>query len=169
MNEKPYIAVSRCLLGEKVRYDGESKPYPQLVAQLENEFNIIPVCPEVEIGLSVPRPPVQLVLINSEVRAQGREDSSLDITEDLTQFAQDFVKKHPKLAGLVLKSRSLSCGVGTTPVYPQLKLDDGLFAAGVAQFLQGIPMVNETALESKEALASFIDQVIQYATAQNKL
>ena len=60
MHEKPPIGVSRCLLGDAVRYDGESKANDTVIEQLGDLFELVPVCPEVEAGLTVPRPPVQL-------------------------------------------------------------------------------------------------------------
>lgn len=55
---RPAIVVSRCLLGERVRYDGGDKAEPETIAALASRFALIPVCPEVEAGMPVPREPM---------------------------------------------------------------------------------------------------------------
>ncbi|MFO7598158.1 MAG: DUF523 domain-containing protein [Desulfocurvibacter africanus] len=52
---RPAIVVSRCLMGEAVRYDGSHKHAPQILAALTSRFALIPVCPEVEAGMPTPR------------------------------------------------------------------------------------------------------------------
>ena len=79
---KPCIAISACLAGEAVRYDGASKPLPD-TDFFERHFQLISVCPEVGAGLSVPRPPVQLVQTQQGVRALGRDDPSIDVSNTL--------------------------------------------------------------------------------------
>lgn len=61
MDEKPKIGISSCLLGNKVRYDGRHKYDAWLVETLGKYVTYVPVCPEVECGLSVPRDPMRLV------------------------------------------------------------------------------------------------------------
>jgi len=56
MPTRPVIAISSCIMGQRVRYDGEIKHYPDLCQHLQNYFELFPICPETEIGLSVPRP-----------------------------------------------------------------------------------------------------------------
>lgn len=163
MNQKPLIAVSRCLLGERVRYDGDCKPELQLINDMEKYFSIIGVCPEVESGLSVPRPPVRLMKVNITIRALGVEDAALDITDGLINFAETFVDKHPELCGLILKARSPSCGIGNTPIYPEGMSGDGLFATTVAQLLPDIPMINETGLLSEQEIQIFVERVEYYS------
>ncbi|NNL07096.1 MAG: DUF523 domain-containing protein, partial [Gammaproteobacteria bacterium] len=86
MYEKPLIGVSRCLLGHAVRYDGESKPHSVVIDQLVKLFELVPVCPEVEAGLSVPRPPVQLSGSIDHPRVTGREDPELDVTVPMLAY-----------------------------------------------------------------------------------
>jgi len=167
MNKKPYIAVSRCLLGENVRYDGASKPLPHLVSKLEEEFNIVKVCPEVEIGLSVPRPPVQLIERDAMIRAVGVDDPNLDITDQVNNFAEDFLKANPLVSGLVLKARSPSCGVGTTPIFSEQFLGDGLFAARIAELKPDMPLVNETHIATDVEILEFVEKVKTYAINVN--
>lgn len=117
---RPRVATSACLNGEPVRYDGASRYLPAIDA-LGAVVELVPVCPEVGAGLSVPRPPVQLVRTGGEAapRALGRDDPALDVTRALTDFARDSALRLAALrvCGYVLKSRSPSCGLRSTPLF----------------------------------------------------
>ena len=58
--DKPLVGISQCLLGDAVRYDGQSKANKIVLEKLSDLFEFIPICPEVEAGLGIPRPPIQL-------------------------------------------------------------------------------------------------------------
>ena len=69
--QKPVVGVSACLLGQKVRYDGDHKHNAILVHQLGPLLRFRDTCPEVAIGLPVPRPPIQVVQVDAILRALG--------------------------------------------------------------------------------------------------
>ena len=131
------IGVSSCLLGETVRYDGGHKRSSFLVDGLGAHVEWIPVCPEVDCGMGVPREPVRLVAShvgNAEgsassgsLRMVGRESG-----RDWTQRMQAAVKtrltalSRLELSGYVLKSKSPSCGKEGVPVFQG---DEGLGAS----------------------------------------
>ncbi|MDH5661345.1 MAG: DUF523 domain-containing protein, partial [Gammaproteobacteria bacterium] len=58
---KSKIAVSSCLLGEAVRYDGTDKHVEYITQKLAHEYTLISLCPEMAVGMGVPRPPIHLV------------------------------------------------------------------------------------------------------------
>ena len=152
------IAVSACLLGERVRYDGAQKRHP-LIMKLADEFKLQPFCPEVAIGLGVPRAPVQLVATSAGIRAQGVTDPTHDITDRLEAYAQTQCEALKACAGMIFKSRSPSCGLGSTPLFDQrgeqTSRTDGLFAAQLRDGLPGWPMVEESTLVTDEDVAVF--------------
>lgn len=103
--EKPYILVSACLLGAPTRYDGKSKKYPG-IEELTKYFNVIPVCPESDGGLEIPRPP-------SEIRGERVvSKTGKDVTEAYNKGAEGALsvaqRFHVKFC--ILKERSPSCG-----------------------------------------------------------
>lgn len=153
------IAVSACLLGERVRYDGAEKRNG-LIMMLAKKFTLIPFCPEVAIGLGVPRAPVQLVASLSGIRAQGVNDPAHDITNKLQAYAQTQCDELKACAGIIFKSRSPSCGLGSTPLFDlrgeQISKTYGLFAAPLHECLMGRPMVEESTLLSDKDIESFI-------------
>ena len=133
------VAISACLLGAPVRYDGGSKPVSE-VLELAEKVDVVRVCPETASGLPVPRPPAEQ-LGGRVLLADGR-----DVTAEFDLGAQrclDAVIRSPvRLA--VLKAKSPSCGVGL--VYDgtysgRLVPGQGVFAARLER--EGICVVTE--------------------------
>ena len=116
-NDKPLVGVSRCLLGDAVRYYGESKANQIILEQLSQIFELIPVCPEVEAGLSIPRPPVRLTGSIENPRLTGRDDPSIDVTDIMQRYCNKKPAELKHLTGFIFKSRSPSCGLNSTPVF----------------------------------------------------
>ena len=103
MKEK--LLVSACLLGVPCRYDGKSKPNPKVQA-LEEKYELIPICPEVDGGLETPRLPCEMKG-NRIIREDG-----LDLTEPFSKGAEIalMTAKRCNCKAAVLKEKSPSCG-----------------------------------------------------------
>jgi uncharacterized protein YbbK (DUF523 family) len=142
---------------------------------------MMPLCPEAGAGLGVPRPPVQLVQLEGEMRAIGRDNPQLDVTEELTAFAHSqaaTLSATPGLCGHIFKSRSPSCGLGSTPIYTaqdQISLSgSGLYAGIISTQLPWLVFSEETQLDSPTACAEFFDKLLvvqhlQHAAEQEEL
>ncbi|MFV9616647.1 MAG: DUF523 domain-containing protein [Gammaproteobacteria bacterium] len=167
-NDRPLVGVSRCLLGDAVRYDGQSKANQIVLQQLSQLFELIPVCPEVEAGLSIPRPAVQLTGSIKKPRLIGRNDPSLDITD----LMQDYCKTRPAelnhLSGFIFKSRSPSCGLNSTPVFINeqciTETGRGIFAKYLCTTYPNLPVIEDTELETENLLDTFAQAVQKYHT-----
>lgn len=151
------IAISSCLTGQRVRYDGDSKPLALPDAWHAANIHLLPICPEVAAGLGVPRPPVQLIATDDGgVCARGRDDPTLDVTDALRAQARRTLAElaaTPQLCGYVWKSRSPSCGLGSTPLFDrdgkhEIRQGSGLQAQHVAAHLPWLIHCEETALQS---------------------
>ena len=105
------LGISGCLLGQKVRYDGNHQRDSYITLTLRKYFEFVPVCPEVAIGLGVPRPPIRLVGNPAAPRAVGVADPTLDVTRKLTVYGQRMARTLDDISGYILKSRSPSCGM----------------------------------------------------------
>lgn len=105
------LGVSQCLLGEKVRFDGGHKRNHFLTDVLSELVEFRSVCPEVAIGLGIPRKPIRLVLANGETRVLGVENPELDVTEALVAQAEHAAEQMPDICGYVFMQNSPSCGV----------------------------------------------------------
>ncbi len=111
------VAISECLTGVAVRYDGsdagESFPHEAF----EGLFSYLPICPEVGIGMGVPRPPIQLVGDPARPRVLGVRDPEIDVTAALERYARARSEELRDVYGYVFVERSPSCGLHSVPVY----------------------------------------------------
>lgn len=156
------IGVSACLLGEPVRYDGAHKRNA-IVAALAREFELVPVCPEVGIGLGVPRPAIQLEGDATAPRAVGVSVREIDVTEALLDFGARTARELEGLCGFIFKSRSPSCGVNSTPVHlagGAIQADGrGLFARALMATLPHLPVEENDGLADPLRLEDFLRRV----------
>jgi len=158
------------LLGENVRYDAQVKHFPELNAFLQTHFELISVCPEVEIGLSVPRPPVQLVQStspdSSSHKIVGRDDPSIDITHDMQIYCQQRPAQLNSIHGYIFKSKSPSCGIRNVPLFnesgQQTGVTRGAFADAIVQLYPELPITDETRLSSLKTLEDFLQRTRDY-------
>ena len=164
---KAKIGVSSCLLGNAVRYDGSHKYCRHIADAMDEQFALIAFCPEMAIGLGVPRPPIQLVSIADRIRLRGVDDPQQDVTRDIQAYAQSISPELETLSGYILKARSPSCGVADVPVYrvdgsTTAETASGLFAQAIQNLLPDLPLSNEEALLDEEARSDFISRVLSY-------
>jgi uncharacterized protein YbgA (DUF1722 family)/uncharacterized protein YbbK (DUF523 family) len=112
---RPVIVLSKCLELEACRYNGQKIRAP-FVLQLMPHVETNPVCPEVEIGLGIPRDPIRLVTLGGSQRLV-QPTTERDLTEAMGSFSDDYLGALENVDGFILKSRSPSCGIKDTKVY----------------------------------------------------
>jgi uncharacterized protein YbbK (DUF523 family) len=161
MGDRPRVGISRCLLGDQVRYDGGHKHEPSLIDALGAHVEWVPVCPELEVGMGVPREPIQLVTAadGSRVRLAG-VDSGADWTDRMQLWAAEKIAalQALSLSGFVLKSRSPTCGPHAVPVRNG-EPSPGMFAQALMAAMPDLPVEDEERLRDPEARASFMARV----------
>lgn len=160
------IAVSACLLGETVRYDGGHRHDRYLTGILARFCELVPVCPEVEVGLSVPRPVLRLVREGDEVRVIMPE-TGRDLTRRMRSYAEDRVAEliEKDVSGCILKSKSPSCGLRartSTPEGRPAKSASGLFAHMLRKRLPNLPVIEEGPLHDPRLRENWIERVFAY-------
>ncbi len=140
--------VSRCLGFGVCRWNGEVLDC-RLVDELKNEVDFIPVCPECEIGLGRPRPPILLVRKNSALTLM-QPATGLDLTFKMVTFAEKFLQSLPQVDGFFLKCKSPSGGLAGIPIYDTLDAESplnkngtGFFAQAAHRFFPDTPKVDE--------------------------
>lgn len=159
------IGTSTCLLGERVRYDGRHKRHGYLVRTLARTVECVPICPEVAIGLGVPRPPIELVANAADVRALGVREPALDVTPRLRTHAARVTREFSDISGYVFKSGSPSCGLRDVRVrVPEgrARRGRGIFAAALMARRPLLPTADERQLDKPAARDSFLAQVFFY-------
>jgi uncharacterized protein YbbK (DUF523 family)/uncharacterized protein YbgA (DUF1722 family) len=159
---KALVGVSACLLGEEVRYDGAHKLDAFVSGKLARLVELRPVCPEVDIGLGIPREPIRLETSGNGTRLVATE-SGKDLTAAMEDYASTKVRElHAEaICGYVLKSRSPSCGLGSAPI-AGAENGDGLFAAALRRLCDQLPIAEETGLGEPGDRELFLARVLAY-------
>jgi uncharacterized protein YbbK (DUF523 family)/uncharacterized protein YbgA (DUF1722 family) len=161
------LGVSSCLLGQAVRYDGGHKRDAFVMDTLAEYFRFVPVCPEVEMGMSTPREALRLVHSKSGNRMVGRKTGT-DHTAAMNRYAKRRVAALRKLDlhGYVLKKGSPSCGMERVRTYTEkgmpLGSDSGLFAAALMDAMPLLPIEEEGRLKDPALRENFIVRVFAY-------
>jgi uncharacterized protein YbgA (DUF1722 family)/uncharacterized protein YbbK (DUF523 family) len=170
-HDLPRIGISRCLLGDEVRYDGGHKRDAFLVTTFGRFVEWVPVCPEVEVGMGTPREPIELVASGNgtpagaqRVRLLGVE-SRQDWTDRMAAFSASRVRElaSANLAGYVLKQDSPSCGLERVRVDGRVARNGrGLFAEALVGALPYLPVEEEGRLNDPALRENFIERVFAY-------
>lgn len=139
-----------------------------IVKDLQPFIEVITVCPECDIGLGVPRYPIRL--INGEKMRLVQTATGEDITEKMQIFVNGFLDKLQAVDGSILKSKSPSCGFGTTKVFasadshePLHRQGTGIFAKEVSDRLANISLIDEIALMDPEKRDHFFTRIFMHA------
>ncbi len=165
--EKIKIGISSCLLGERVRYDAGHKHDKYITDTLGRYFEWVPVCPEVEYGLPVPREPMRLVG-NTDSPRLMTVHTGFDHTEGMLKWAEKKLKELEKanLCGFIFKSRSPSSGIGGVKVYTLSGMPSrrgtGLFGGAFMQKFPLIPVIDEGRLHDLSLRENFVERVFVY-------
>lgn len=174
MHPKIKIGISSCLLGEKVRYDGGHKWEQFLTDTLGQYVDLVPVCPEKECGLGVPREPMRLVGDPAAPRLLTVHTRQ-DYTERMVNWTQNRLEElaQENLRGFIFKSGSPSSGMARVKVYDAhgvpAKRGIGLFAAGFMARFPLVPVEDEGRLHNPQIRENFIARVFVLGRWQEML
>lgn len=166
------IGISQCLLGDHVRYDGGHKRDTLLADTLSRQVEWVPVCPEVEAGLGVPREPMRLEGSPHSPHLVAIT-SGVDHTVVMHQFSARRLRelKRLDLSGYVFKARSPSCGIGEVPLVSAQGVETpdgvGLFARALLAHFPLLPVEDEVRLHDPQILKDFLKRVSDYHRSRN--
>lgn len=165
------LAVSSCLLGNNVRFDGGHKRDRFITDLLSKYASFVSFCPEV-LAFDAPRPSIRLVKKSGDFEIISNKTGE-NLTESLNkqnEFELDRIKKQ-KLSGIILKSKSPSCGFGSTKIYlPSGQSEgktDGLFATLCKQHFPNLPIEEESRLIDPWLRENFIMHLFSYNRFEN--
>ena len=134
------VIISACLLGHLCRYDGKTKKTTEIVEAFK-DYEVIPFCPEAPL-FGTPRERVSVVQIDGQNRIIT-DNTNIDVTKLLEDEINSFIEKNPDADKIILKSKSPSCGLGTTPIVNKekevIKHGNGIAAE---MFLEKLPHIN---------------------------
>ena len=155
---RPRIVVSRCLGYEACRYNGEIIDVSWR-SDLDKLSEVITVCPEVLAGLGVPRLPINLYREDGRTRVI-QEETGLDVTETLESASDAFLSNQGPIDGFILKSKSPSCGLGTTNIMlgESFEIGSGVFAQKAMEKYGDVVFIDESGLV-RMGVEAFLGQV----------
>lgn len=156
------IGISSCLLGQAVRYDGGHKHDSYITGTLGQYFEFHPFCPEVAIGLGIPRPTIRLTSIDGQIRSVGTMDQQVDVTDRLADYAYQLKDRHADLCGYILKKDSPSCGMERVKVFngqQPRKEGVGIYAAELMRLNPLLPVEEEGRLGDPGLRENYIQRV----------
>ncbi len=162
------VGISSCLLGESVRYNGGHKHSRFCTEQLANYFEFRSFCPEVAIGLGIPREPIRLQGDWTQPRVVGTNDASKDVTQPLIDYSHevaDGFERSPVSAYIFMKD-SPSCAVYSAKVYTDKgvhqKKRAGIFANIIRERFPLLPVEEAGRLNDAVLRENFIARVYVY-------
>jgi uncharacterized protein YbgA (DUF1722 family)/uncharacterized protein YbbK (DUF523 family) len=164
---KPIIVVSKCLGFDSCRFNGQMIE-DEFVRKLERYIQFFPVCPEVEVGLGIPRFPVRLVQVGIEERLI-QPSTGVDITPKMKSFIAKFKAQLDAVDGFIFKNRSPSCGPGDVKVYQHVDKpiiaakSGGLFANAMNQLFPGTAIEDEGRLRNFKIREHFLTKLFTLA------
>jgi len=168
MKEKIRIGVSSCLIGEKVRWNGDHKQDRYVREILSRYFEYIPVCPEVEVGMGVPRETVALYG-DPEKPSMISKKTQTDWTKPMEKYIKSRINtlSADDLCGYIFKSKSPSCGMGRVPLYSEfgshkVKHGPGMFANAFINSFPLVPTEEEGRLNDPRIRENFIVRVFSF-------
>jgi uncharacterized protein YbbK (DUF523 family)/uncharacterized protein YbgA (DUF1722 family) len=161
---RPKIAISACLLGQRVRFDGQGKRAPWLRNELSQHVTWLPLCPEVGIGLRVPRDTLRLV-----DSPQGARLITTSSGEDHTHsmkrwsFARLEELEGGRVDGFILTSKSPSCGLSRVRIYDNNQVPSasqrGVFAEAVKEKFPLLPVEESGRINDPQLRGLFVERV----------
>ena len=166
MPNKVKIAVSSCLLGEAVRYDGTDKHINYITDQLALNYNLISLCPEMAIGMGVPRPPIHLFESNDHIQVVRVDNPDNNMTIPLVNYAKNVVEVYGDISGYIFKKHSPSCGTKNVKVMTEHgeyeRRGQGIYAATIISALPLLPVIDEEDFLDESLRAEFLQKVENY-------
>jgi len=161
------VGISSCLMGESVRYNGGHKRSRLCLEQLAKVFDYRPFCPEVAIGMGVPREPIRLVGSKAAPRAVGLKHPEMDVSAPLLESGRNWAQQNADLCGYVLMQKSPSCGLNSTKIYrgdaPLPGGHAGMFVRGLVEANPLLPVEEEGRLHDAVLRENFVARVFAYS------
>ncbi len=165
MNTQPVIGISGCLTGSAVRFDGGHKRMGFVMDALSQWVTFKPVCPEMAIGLPVPRPALRLVQTSEgDIRMRFSHAPHDDVTQKMATFADSYISQQSHLSGFIVCAKSPSCGMERVRLYDDKgnrgrKEGVGLFTGTLLEKFPWLPVEEDGRLHDPVLRENFVERV----------
>ncbi len=178
---KPYmtilIGLSACLAGQEVRFDKSHKKSNFCMEELARHVEFKTYCPEVAIGLPIPRPTIRQIKEGDLIKV-SRPDGSGDVTQALTEYGQEIAHKIEDLSGFIFTAKSPSCGMERVKVYHNdeegkakgsEQTGIGMFAKQIMEINPALPCEENGRLNDPAIRENFVLRVFAFNTWQEMI
>jgi uncharacterized protein YbgA (DUF1722 family)/uncharacterized protein YbbK (DUF523 family) len=164
---RPRLVVSKCLEFAKCRYNGDVISDP-VIKRLQSFVDFFPVCPEVEIGLGIPRESIRIVEMDG-VRQLVQPSTTKDFTTSMEAFSSQFLTSLKDIDGFILKGKSPTCGIKDVKIYsglskaPVVAKGSGYFGKAVLEHFGSFGIEEEGRLSNYSIREHFLTKIFTYA------
>ncbi|MEH0689910.1 DUF523 and DUF1722 domain-containing protein [Vibrio cholerae] len=164
MEKQITIGISSCVLGEKVRFDSGHKISKFVTKELAPFFEFMPICPEVGMGMPVPRPTIRLMSNDERIALVETKDSSKDHTDAMIRYSQQKVASlvDEELCGYIVCAKSPTCGMERVKVYRKAGAENigvGLYTQQLMEQMPWLPVEEDGRLNDPVLKENFITRV----------
>jgi uncharacterized protein YbgA (DUF1722 family)/uncharacterized protein YbbK (DUF523 family) len=171
---KPKLGISACLMGDEVRFNGGHKESHLCTRELTEYFEFVTACPEVAIGMGIPREPIRLVGDPQNPQAIGSVNSALNVTASLAAYGVQMAEELGDICGYIFMQKSPSCGLERVKVYREngAPVDGGgrgIYAQAFCERHPNLPVEEDGRLNDAVLRENFITRVFAYAAWQELL
>ncbi|GAD89139.1 hypothetical protein VHA01S_015_00360 [Vibrio halioticoli NBRC 102217] len=163
-NTSIQIGISACVLGEKVRFDSGSKASKFVTKELAPFFDFVPVCPEVGVGMTVPRPTIRLVSEEQRIALVETKDPTKDHTDKMIDYSNNKVDEltQTELCGYIVCAKSPTCGMERVKVYTKAGASNegvGLYTDVLMKKMPWLPVEEDGRLNDPVLKENFISRI----------
>ncbi len=162
------VGISSCLLGNEVRFDGGHKHSTICTNHLSHYFDFIAECPEVGIGMSIPRKPIRLIGDVQSPKVVAVHDNNINYTNEMKTYSERKAKQYSsELCGYIFMKNSPSCGLFRVKVYqengyPAAEPGRGIYASAITKQSPLLPVEESGRLSDPHLRENFIARVFAY-------
>ncbi len=164
MEDAIVVGISSCLLGEKVRFDSGHKQSSYVNKELVDYFEFVSICPEVGMGLPVPRPTIRLITNEERIALVDTKDYTRDHTDGMMRFTREKVAeiKDTEMCGYIVCAKSPSCGMERVKVYGNGHASTdgiGLYTKHLMEQMPWLPVEEDGRLNDPVLKENFISRI----------
>ncbi|MCX2792565.1 YbgA family protein [Vibrio sp. Sgm 5] len=158
------VGISSCVLGERVRFDSGHKISNFVTKELDGYFSFVPVCPEVGVGMSVPRPTIRLVSNEERIALVETKNPDNDHTDNMLTYSENKVNElqSEQLCGYIVCAKSPTCGMERVKVYSKnnaAKEGIGLYTRTLMEKMPWLPVEEDGRLNDPVLKENFITRI----------
>jgi uncharacterized protein YbgA (DUF1722 family)/uncharacterized protein YbbK (DUF523 family) len=165
---KPRIVISKCIEFDFCRYNGQIIR-SEIVSRMKPHVEFLPVCPEVEISLGVPRDPIRIIEKQTK-KYLLQPNTGRDVSSEMNSFSQEYLSAKKQIDGFLLKAQSPSCGTRDVKIYPAIshsaavRREAGFFGEQILHHFSNLAVEDEMRLQNPVIREHYFTKIFTFAS-----